>query len=167
MFVFVIISSYTDYKFLQVEIQKFGFSPFGAVCSSGSDHRIVATLLAQQRPHRRPSYIPRRISGFRPRIPLAALPGHEVCQRASAASGYPADRDAGGPLCDLDGRAREDLLDEIDDRVGVVVIVGRIQVFGKPLFCWSEWQDSNLRPPRPERGALPGCATLRDLRRGI
>jgi hypothetical protein len=21
---------------------------------------------------------------------------------------------------------------------------------------WSEWQDSNLRPPRPERGALPG-----------
>ena len=20
---------------------------------------------------------------------------------------------------------------------------------------WSEWQDSNLRPPRPERGALP------------
>ena len=27
---------------------------------------------------------------------------------------------------------------------------------------WSEWQDLNLRPPRPERGALPGCATLRD-----
>src|ERR1700712_1244789 len=26
---------------------------------------------------------------------------------------------------------------------------------------WSEWQDLNLRPPRPERGALPGCATLR------
>ena len=22
--------------------------------------------------------------------------------------------------------------------------------------CWSEWQDLNLRPPRPERGALPG-----------
>ena len=21
---------------------------------------------------------------------------------------------------------------------------------------WSEWQDLNLRPPRPERGALPG-----------
>jgi hypothetical protein len=33
------------------------------------------------------------------------------------------------------------------------------------LIClgkdWSEWQDLNLRPPRPERGALPGCATLR------
>jgi hypothetical protein len=28
---------------------------------------------------------------------------------------------------------------------------------------WSEWQDLNLRPPRPERGALPGCATLRYL----
>lgn len=26
---------------------------------------------------------------------------------------------------------------------------------------WSEWQDSNLRPPRPKLGALPGCATLR------
>ena len=23
------------------------------------------------------------------------------------------------------------------------------------LFSWSEWQDLNLRPPRPERGALP------------
>ena len=29
------------------------------------------------------------------------------------------------------------------------------------LRCWSEWQDLNLRPPRPERGALPDCATLR------
>jgi hypothetical protein len=29
------------------------------------------------------------------------------------------------------------------------------------LSAWSEWQDLNLRPPRPERGALPGCATLR------
>src|SRR5215475_68629 len=26
---------------------------------------------------------------------------------------------------------------------------------------WSERQDLNLRPPRPERGALPDCATLR------
>src|ERR1700736_133811 len=26
---------------------------------------------------------------------------------------------------------------------------------------WSEWKDLNLRPPRPKRGALPGCATLR------
>jgi hypothetical protein len=26
---------------------------------------------------------------------------------------------------------------------------------------WADWQDLNLRPPRPERGALPDCATLR------
>ncbi len=26
---------------------------------------------------------------------------------------------------------------------------------------WSEWRDSNSRPPAPEAGALPGCATLR------
>src|SRR5262249_33341764 len=32
--------------------------------------------------------------------------------------------------------------------------------------CWSEWQDLNLRPPRPERGALPDCATLR-LKAGL
>jgi hypothetical protein len=25
---------------------------------------------------------------------------------------------------------------------------------------WSEWHDLNLRPPRPERGALPDGATL-------
>jgi hypothetical protein len=24
--------------------------------------------------------------------------------------------------------------------------------------CWSEWQDLNLRPPRPERVALPIAA---------
>src|SRR5690242_8247883 len=33
--------------------------------------------------------------------------------------------------------------------------------------CWSEWQDLNLRPPRPERGALPDCATLRLTSAGI
>src|SRR5580704_1652124 len=32
-------------------------------------------------------------------------------------------------------------------------------------LCWSEWQDLNLRPPRPERGALPDCATLRLTRK--
>ncbi|CDX22164.1 hypothetical protein MPL3356_390179 [Mesorhizobium plurifarium] len=32
----------------------------------------------------------------------------------------------------------------------------------KPLFLkWSEWRDSNTRPPDPKSGALPGCATLR------
>ncbi|CDX35109.1 hypothetical protein MPLA_1800156 [Mesorhizobium sp. ORS 3359] len=34
-------------------------------------------------------------------------------------------------------------------------------------FFWSEWQDLNLRPPRPERGALPDCATLRDQTAGL
>ena len=28
-------------------------------------------------------------------------------------------------------------------------------------FWWSGREDLNLRPPRPERGALPGCATPR------
>src|ERR1700738_5701588 len=32
---------------------------------------------------------------------------------------------------------------------------------------WSEWQDLNLRPPRPERGALPDCATLRLTESGL
>jgi hypothetical protein len=34
-------------------------------------------------------------------------------------------------------------------------------------FVWSEWQDLNLRPPRPERGALPadspGCVLRLNL----
>lgn len=29
-------------------------------------------------------------------------------------------------------------------------------------FCQSGRQDSNLRPPGPKPGALPGCATPRD-----
>ena len=29
------------------------------------------------------------------------------------------------------------------------------------LGNWSEREDLNLRPPAPEAGALPGCATLR------
>ena len=37
-------------------------------------------------------------------------------------------------------------------------IGGKYKIWAK---CWSEWQDLNLRPPRPERGALPDCATLR------
>ena len=36
-------------------------------------------------------------------------------------------------------------------------------VRGEKVESWSEWQDLNLRPPRPERGALPDCATLRNL----
>ena len=32
---------------------------------------------------------------------------------------------------------------------------------------WSGRQDSNLRPPGPKPGALPGCATPRLLRRDM
>ena len=30
-----------------------------------------------------------------------------------------------------------------------------------PQCFWSEYKDSNLGPPGPKPGALPGCATLR------
>ncbi len=30
-----------------------------------------------------------------------------------------------------------------------------------PFSDWSEYKDSNLGPPAPKAGALPGCATLR------
>ena len=43
----------------------------------------------------------------------------------------------------------------------------REEQIAKYLFFWSEWQDLNLRPPRPERGALPDCATLRDQTAGL
>ena len=42
---------------------------------------------------------------------------------------------------------------------GVAQVVAKS--FWSSVKCWSEWQDLNLRPPRPERGALPDCATLR------
>lgn len=48
-------------------------------------------------------------------------------------------------------------------------ILAEISTNEKPrrsgVSSWSEWSDSNTRPPRPERGALPDCATLRDQRR--
>ena len=31
------------------------------------------------------------------------------------------------------------------------------------LLKWSEYKDSNLGPPGPKPGALPGCATLRKM----
>lgn len=34
-------------------------------------------------------------------------------------------------------------------------------------FCLSGHQDSNLGPPAPKAGALPGCATPRKLRVGV
>lgn len=51
--------------------------------------------------------------------------------------------------------------------------VSATPVYRKPfdIICkriekreWSEWRDSNSRPPAPEAGALPGCATFRILR---
>jgi hypothetical protein len=48
------------------------------------------------------------------------------------------------------------------------VVAQVVADFGsKSAKCWSEWQDLNLRPPRPERGALPDCATLRLLGRMV
>jgi|GEM_PF-1754924 hypothetical protein len=35
--------------------------------------------------------------------------------------------------------------------------------FWTGLF-WSGWQDSNLRPPAPKAGAIPGYATPRDFK---
>ncbi len=32
------------------------------------------------------------------------------------------------------------------------------------FFFWSEYKDSNLGPPGPKPGALPGCATLRKMK---
>ena len=32
------------------------------------------------------------------------------------------------------------------------------------FYFWSRWQDSNLRPLRPERSALPNWATPRDIK---
>ena len=34
-------------------------------------------------------------------------------------------------------------------------------------FYWSGRQDLNLRPPDPQSGALPGCATPRNLYAGV
>jgi hypothetical protein len=31
------------------------------------------------------------------------------------------------------------------------------------IDCWSEYKDSNLGPPGPKPGALPDCATLRQV----
>ena len=40
--------------------------------------------------------------------------------------------------------------------------------FHNPLeYNWSERKDSNLRPPAPKAGALPGCATLRKKTRAV
>src|SRR5262249_49845420 len=53
------------------------------------------------------------------------------------------------PCCFVRRSSREALAD---------LLAQRDEISAK---CWSEWQDLNLRPPRPERGALPDCATLR------
>ena len=44
--------------------------------------------------------------------------------------------------------------------------IDRASSFPSPSgLQWSERQDSNLRPPAPQAGALPGCATLRQCPR--
>ena len=36
-----------------------------------------------------------------------------------------------------------------------------LQLNSNKTFFWSGWQDSNLRPPAPKAGAIPGYATPR------
>ena len=48
------------------------------------------------------------------------------------------------------------------DLMTAAYIAGRLgKIAGNLGDNWSEREDSNLRPPAPEAGALPGCATLR------
>ena len=45
-----------------------------------------------------------------------------------------------------------------------VVIKKPVSQLVKPAFLfWSGREESNLRPPAPHAGALPGCATSRNL----
>jgi hypothetical protein len=36
------------------------------------------------------------------------------------------------------------------EQIGAIV---SFRIIPRAPFCWSEWQDLNLRPPRPERGS--------------
>ena len=45
---------------------------------------------------------------------------------------------------------------QIETPVRVTNVLGPMARSTQPLEAWSEWQDSNLRPQRPERCALPG-----------
>src|ERR1700680_2975073 len=45
-----------------------------------------------------------------------------------------------------------------DEVLGPMVADPLADDVGMPAKPWSEWQDLNLRPPRPERGALPATA---------
>jgi hypothetical protein len=54
----------------------------------------------------------------------------------------------------IDGRQSQSA-----DRNGAAIGAG--ESFDFSLY-WSEWQDLNLRPPRPERGALSSAAAVGD-----
>jgi hypothetical protein len=92
------------------------------------------------------------------------------------ARGEPSNGDSRALRLIGDSPAQRDIADRVDFRVcpspsprraesslaeGVVEL--RCQPGAQPVAkreensakCWSEWQDLNLRPPRPERGALP------------
>jgi len=61
--------------------------------------------------------------------------------------------------------AKLDIADRVDFRVcprssqgaQSQVRPSRLVELRSQAKCWSEWQDLNLRPPRPERGELPDC----------
>src|SRR5262245_52688715 len=48
--------------------------------------------------------------------------------------------------CLLYGPSSDSRVVSVGETVGIDVL--------EDAKCWSEWQDLNLRPPRPERGAL-------------
>src|SRR5215470_12316418 len=62
-----------------------------------------------------------------------------------------------GTPCALWGERRAIQRTEGDGRWGCHPAVTPEWTFGK----WSGREDSNLRPPAPKAGALPGCATPR------
>lgn len=125
---------------------------------------IYLTLGAE--PHRNFSdYLWVRSQGSR-RCPLVTGPYATPC---SAIRPYPNSPVSAGLLLIHSAQRARAVRDRMNQTVKSRGISAEISRNEKPrrsgVSSWSEWSDSNTRPPRPERGALPDCATLRDQRR--